>query len=137
MAAWAVPARPTLAFAFAPALERTQAQAQVQVGTEWVVMLFLLVVLSGVLVTVGLVLWGLYALTKSLLDAEGASAGAGAASPPASLVEDWVSLADHPEVDATERYDDGTPEVETTVRGRRVVARLETAPGGTDRYVVL
>ncbi|PSQ40102.1 hypothetical protein BRD13_00740 [Halobacteriales archaeon SW_5_70_135] len=135
MAAWVVPARSTLAFAFAPVLEHAQAQAQVQVGTEWAVILFLLVVLIGVLATVGLVLWGLYALTKSLLDAEGA--GVGAASPPASLVEDWASLADHPEIDATERYGDGAPEVETTVRGRRVVARLETAPGGTDRYVVL
>ena len=133
MAAWAVPARSTLAFAFAPALAHAQTRVRVQIGTDWTLVLFLLVVLTGVLVTVGLVLWGLYALTRSLLDAE----GAGAASPPASLVEDWASLADHPEIDATERYGDGAPEVETTVRGRRVVARLETAPGGTDRYAVL
>ncbi len=49
----------------------------------------------------------------------------------------WRRLLDHPEVSETGRYGDDPPEIETVVRGRRVVARVETAPGGNDRFAVL
>ena len=116
----------TFAFALAPA----QARLQLQVGTDWVVVLLLLVFLAGVLITIGLMLWGLYALTKWVLSAE-----RGTAVPPSA--DDWQALSGHPDIETTERYGEGAPEVETVVRDRRRVARLETAPGGTDRYAVL
>lgn len=91
-------------------------------------LLFLLIVVVGVVAVVGGVLWGLTALADRLFSAESSTR---------STTGEWARLADNPAVTATERYGDGTPEVETTVDGRRVVARLETAPGGTDRYAVL
>jgi len=100
-------------------------------------LLFLLVVVVGVVAVVGGVLWGLTALTERLF---GTSREAGREFQRGlsdARGQDESALTDHPEIEATERYGDGTPEVETTVDGRRVVARLETAPGGTDRYVVL
>jgi hypothetical protein len=83
-----------------------------------------LVLFAGLLTVAGLVLWGLYALFASV----GADGGE---------TDAWARLPEHPRVETTGRYGTDPPEVETTVRERRVVARVETAPGGTDRYAVL
>jgi len=99
------------------------------------VAVFLLVVVVAVVAVVGGVLWGVTALTDRLL---GSSREAGREFQRGLTGEEGAAaLTDHPAVGETERYGDGTPEVETTVDGRRVVARLETAPGGTDRFAVL
>lgn len=98
-------------------------------------LLFLLLVVLGVVAVVGGVLWGLTALTERLF---GTSRQAGREFQRGLTgASEGDGLTDHPAIEATGRYGEGTPEVETTVDGRRVVGRLETAPGGTDRYAVL
>lgn len=96
-----------------------------QFGVGIAALLFFLVLAVVAMVVVGLVLWGLYALFQSLAAEEGATTG------------EWRRLLDHPAIAETGRYGGDPPEVETSVEGRRVVARVETAPGGTDRYAVL
>lgn len=99
--------------------------APLQVGFGLVGLLFFFVLAAGVLLVVGLVLWGLYALFRSVASSE------------PSRTAEWRRLLDHPAIEETGRYGGDPPEVETTVGGRRVVARVETAPGGTDQYAVL